>query len=62
MAKDDVKCKKCGWVGPAANLPRYTYREDFGDVDTVKCPECGAVVWEGMEFHDVFERVEGEVV
>lgn len=49
------KCKRCG--EEFDELARHTYREDWGDIDTVKCPKCGAVLWEGIDFDELFEEL-----
>lgn len=55
-----IRCRECGWVGYEDELPYVTVYEDYGDVSTVKCAGCGAILYEGMDFDQLFENVTGK--
>lgn len=51
------RCLECGWEeSDGERLVPVTVYEDYGDVSCLKCPNCGAVQYDGM---DIFEEIGG---
>ena len=44
------RCLECGWEGDSDDIESVTVYEDYGDVSCLKCPGCGRIQYDGMEF------------